>query len=85
MLVHDKWYWQFNNLHKTIDLDRSILAQYIEEHCHLGMENKNKDKQGKTTYYLHMDTLKLAVFFYLVQIFIAQSRAFSVWIIFHLQ
>jgi len=49
------------NLHKTIDLDGSILAQDIEEHCHQEIENKNKDKQEETTYFLHTDTLRLAL------------------------
>jgi len=44
-----------------IDLDRSILAQDIGEHCHQELENKNKDKQGNTTDFFHMDTLKLAL------------------------
>jgi len=61
MLDYNKWYQQFNNLHKTIDPERSILAQDIEEHCGKEMEKKNKDKQGKTTYYLHTNTLKLAL------------------------
>jgi len=58
---YDKWYWQFNNMHDMIDLERLILAWDIEEHCHQEMENKNKDKQGKTTNYLHMYTVKLAL------------------------
>ncbi len=61
MLDYNKWYWQFNNLHKTIDPERSILVQDIEEHCHHEMENKNKDKQGKMTYYMHTDILELAL------------------------
>jgi len=61
MLDHGKWYWQFNKLCKTIDPERSILAQDIEDHCCHEMENKNKDKQGETTYFMHADTLKLAL------------------------
>jgi len=56
ILDYDKWYWKFN-LRKTIDPDRSILAQDIENHCHWEMENKTKDKQGKTTYYIHTNML----------------------------
>ena len=61
MLDYDKWYWQFNNMHKMIDPERLILAWDIEEHCCKVMQNKNKHKQGKMTYYLQTDTLKLAL------------------------
>jgi len=61
MLDYDKWYRQFNNLHKVIEPQRSILARDIEEHCYWEMQNKNKDKQGKTVYYMNTDVLKLAM------------------------
>jgi len=61
MLDYDKWYWQFNNLCKIIEPERSILARDIEEYCYHEMQNKNKDKQGKTVYYMNTDVLKLAM------------------------
>jgi len=61
MLDYDKWYWQFNNLCKIIEPERSILAQDIEEYCYHEMQNKNKDKQGKMVYYMNTDVLKLAM------------------------
>jgi len=60
ILDYDEWYWQLNNVHKKLILP-SLLAWGIEDHCCQENENKDKDKNGKTTYYLCMDTLELAL------------------------